>query len=109
MKKLGFYIIILVLYIILYTLSFVVLGNYEAFYTPEDGVLFGWETFSNMEKLAYIIYKYVLNFPLSFFNWFQDKLLYLTAYLLVPNSIVLTLLVIKRKAILAYIKKRTKK
>ncbi len=50
---------------------------------------------SAFEILTYIFYQYVLNFPLSFFNWFSDKFLWSTYYFIVPNSLVVAWLVAK--------------
>ena len=58
------------------------------------------------EIVVYVFYQYVLNFPLSIFNWFTEKYLYTTYYFILPNSLVVAWLV---SILLPYRKKEMNK
>jgi len=79
--------------------------NYEAFYSPDDGDFYSFKSFKNQEAIPFFLYKFVLNFPISIFNWFTNKFLFTTTYFFIPNSIVITFLLMKRKSITSYIKR----
>ena len=49
--------------------------------------------FGPFKILTVLFYQYVLNFPLSFFNWFTDKYLYTTYYFIFPNSLAMAYIV----------------
>jgi len=109
MKFLKIFIPTVVLFIGIYLFAMFKMMNYESFYSPSDGEFYSFESFKNQEAIPFILYKFVLNFPLSVFNWFTNKYLFTTTYFFIPNSIVLTLLVMKRKTILSYLKTRINK
>jgi hypothetical protein len=58
------------------------------------------------EIVVYVFYQYVLNFPLSIFNWFTEKYLYTTYYFILPNSLAFAWLV---SVLLPYKKKEINK
>lgn len=71
--------------------------NYEAFYEPSKGEFYSMESFKQEEAIAFLLYKFILNFPLSIFNWFSNELLDLTVFFFIPNAIVMAYLIRKRK------------
>ena len=78
------------------------LSNYEDFYTQEYGTWYSFESFTMVQVVSFLLYKYLLNFPLSFFVWFNNDLLYLSPYFFLPNAITVGLIlkkVIKEKGV----------
>lgn len=68
------------------------LTTYEDFYSSEKGQWYSYESFEGSQYIAFLVYKYFLNFPLSFFVWFNNSLLHLTTYFFIPNAITIGLL-----------------
>ena len=83
------------IYLIIYLICMYNLMIYEANYSPSQGEFFSFFTLSFMMKINWVIYRYLLNFPLSFFNWFIDDTLQSTVFFLIPNSISTTVIVVK--------------
>ncbi len=54
------------------------------------------------ESISFILYKYFLNFPLGFFNWFFDDFLFTTIFLFIPNALLNASLIFQ---LLSYLKK----
>lgn len=95
MKFLKFFIPIFILYLIIFIFSILKLINYESFYVPEDGEFYSYESFKNGELIYFLLYKFVLNFPISIFNWFSNDFLYLTVFFIIPNTVVISYLITK--------------
>ena len=78
-------------FIINYLLTFLIvvyfIFNYEDNYGNNNYPLYSFQSMKLSEIISYCIYKYLLNFPLSFFVWFSDDLAYLTVFFFIPNSI----------------------
>ncbi|OHX64577.1 hypothetical protein NH26_23685 [Flammeovirga pacifica] len=89
-KKYFVTLIIIIIYVFLYGYSISILMNYEDHFS--QGKWYSFESFESHELKAFIIYKYLLNFPLSFFVWFSDELLFLTTFLFIPNAICISIL-----------------
>jgi hypothetical protein len=74
-----------IVYIVAYFGCALVLLNWEDRYNSfEQSPL---NTMQGFEIAAYIVYRFLLNFPFSVFSWFTDSTLYLTLFFLVPNAI----------------------
>ncbi|WP_148268381.1 hypothetical protein [Saprospira grandis] len=91
-KRFVVYVLVVALYVFLLLISLYTLAKYEWHYAMNEAVdkgeFYAIESFNNSEYFSYLLYKYFLNFPLSIFNWFFSSTLYLTAYLTIPNAIV---------------------
>ena len=80
-------IIAIILYTLIYIFAILVLSEYEDNYNPDMGLAYSLESMSLLEFAGYILYKYLLNFPFTFFVWFSDKFLYLTTFFFLVNAI----------------------
>ena len=100
MKFRTILIITILLFVVLYLFSILFLASYESTYDESThGEFYSTGGMKTMEVIAFYVYKYILNFPLSIFSWFTNSLLHLTTYFFIPNAVVLAL-------IIKYIKKK---
>ena len=83
----------IIVYIIVYAICFWVLVNYEEFWGGRRPMNFH-------EEIFFYIYKYFLNFPLSFFNLFSDNYLHLTLFFVIPNAISTCFIVNKVRSLI---------
>jgi hypothetical protein len=66
-----------------------VLFIYEDSFDSSLGIAFySLESMNSHQAAALFVYRYVLNFPLSIFNWFTDSMLGLTIFFLIPNAFI---------------------
>ena len=90
MRKLTFkyYIRFSLLYLLILASIFLVVGRQDnaAILTGDFNST---RTLDLYEILSYFIYQYVLNFPLSIFNWFTERYLYTTFFFALPNSLIM--------------------
>ncbi len=93
MKYWKILILVALTYVILYVICMVVLTEYEAWYDSKMGDFYSFSSFNANQKIAFVLYKYLLNFPLSIFNWFTNKFLSLTTIFLLPNVFVFSYLI----------------
>ncbi len=83
-------VIFIIIYVVLYFYSISILMNYEDHFS--QGEWYSFDSFESQELKAFIVYKYLLNFPLSVFVWFSEELLFLTTFLFIPNAICVSIL-----------------
>ena len=89
LKKNKVEILVVIIYIILFGYSAAYLMQYEDFYQPSDGEYFSFSSCSSLNQIISIfIYRYLLNFPLSIFNWFLTDFMWIVMYLFIPNAIL---------------------
>ncbi len=88
MKRLWIYIIFILTYVLLHTLTmFVIMAH-------ESSTL---ETINNVEKVAMFIHMYVLKFPIGMWSWFGEKH-FSNPFVLIPNALIMCkLFIIWRK------------
>ncbi len=75
------------IYVALFLWSTYELLHYEDSFDSHGGNPVGsFRTMDGFQIAASIIYRYVLNFPLSIFNWFTESFLWLTIFFVIPNA-----------------------
>lgn len=80
-----------ILLLILYVISYIICVYYLIGY--EDNL--GSREAKLEERISIYIYKYILNFPLGFLNWFTDKYLWTTIIFILPNSLIVSFIINK--------------
>ncbi|OFY90067.1 MAG: hypothetical protein A3K10_11140 [Bacteroidetes bacterium RIFCSPLOWO2_12_FULL_31_6] len=95
----SYYILAVLIYIIIFLFSIAVLMSYEDNWNQEMGEMFSFKTMDTYQTIGYLLYTYLLNFPLGFFTWIFQELSYLTIYFFIPNALITTYWIIRVKRI----------
>lgn len=87
-RRFGF---VLAIYLIIDFACIAVLMNYEASFVQKNGEsVYSFSSMKIYEIIAFLIYKYLLNFPFGVFNYFVEGYMYLTSFIMILNAAFLS-------------------